>query len=305
MAKKSLLRYLGTHSLAQQYWCHQFFIFHSIQHEDEYKGFAISLAKASDGIVFIKATDRLDKKEFVQIDGQTIQQLSVEEINHILDPVGLKLGPMGTAMKTSLPVMGNVELGLFTKSARTKNISDAEFKAWKRECKKFLFTIYSDGNLNQETITNLKKKEGDSQITEHMKAGNIGESSFAEKYDGAVGCFYFGNFIIASVPDGVTEEFCYEKKTTGSLFLQNFVEPIAIAQANLYSYFFNRPEIRVQIQNKQTGQITTIQKLCDKEKAEDDLQKGIGLLRGEIKPIPPKTWKCKNCEYHEKCPIAP
>jgi hypothetical protein len=49
------------------------------------------------------------------------------------------------------------------------------------------------------------------------------------------------------VPDGLTEDFAYEYKTTRSRSLLRFMKPVAFAQADLYGYFFRRPKKRVQI----------------------------------------------------------
>lgn len=131
--------------------------------------------------------------------------------------------------------------------------------------------------------------------------GKAFESLYAEDYISFMYYFKYLNKIIIAQPDGITENFCYEFKRTRREFLVRYIAPIAIAQANLYAYFFKRPKIRVQIYVEEKDEIRTIEKDSSPEEAEKDLDEIINLLDGNQKIAPPKSWKCKNCEYKNYC----
>jgi CRISPR/Cas system-associated exonuclease Cas4 (RecB family) len=305
MGLTKIPRYLGTNTLGHMKWCHQNFIFKSIYHESEYRLLAVKLEKIPGGIEYIPLNVRQQEIEYIQLHGSELQGMSIEEVNQRLSTIGLKLGPTTGdftkwGIKTFIPVMGNTMLGIYPKEAQIDEIlEEAEYELWKRECKRKVFTIYPDGALAEGFEPTSKS----SDFTNDMVEGIKEEVELAEKYGSAQGRFEYDKFIIVCAPDGITDEFCYEFKSTRNHFLEKFIKPVAITQANLYSYFFNKPEIRVQIHIRETGEIVTIEKPIDASKAESDLQTAVKLLRGEMVPIPPKSWKCKRCEYREKCPI--
>jgi CRISPR/Cas system-associated exonuclease Cas4 (RecB family) len=106
--------------------------------------------------------------------------------------------------------------------------------------------------------------------------------------------------VVVGVPDGITEDFVYEFKTTQSRFLLQYVKPVAFTQADLYGYFFRRRGKRVQIHVVEEGRTETWEAPVDEANA-------VGVLRafklaGEGKPPPPaERWKCRRCRYRERC----
>jgi CRISPR/Cas system-associated exonuclease Cas4 (RecB family) len=144
--------------------------------------------------------------------------------------------------------------------------------------------------------------ELDSFVSPQIR-GQVLEGILAEKYATIRWNFPWEDYVILGIPDGITYRFVYEFKTTSRIFLQRFVLPVALAQANLYGFFFNRPEIRVQIYIMENNSLRTWHGEANKYEAIKLLYEFRNLEQGgEIKL--PSPWKCKNCEYREKCPYA-
>lgn len=114
--------------------------------------------------------------------------------------------------------------------------------------------------------------------------------------------FTWNDYTVIGVPDGITEGFVYEFKTTRNRYLINFVKPVALTQADLYGYFFKRDKKRVQIYVVEEATTVTWEEEINRAKAEEVLNKFKSVDEG-ASPIPPKKWKCKSCEFQEVCEI--
>jgi hypothetical protein len=77
--------------------------------------------------------------------------------------------------------------------------------------------------------------------------GLVLEELRAERYATVRWNFRWGPYIVVGVPDGITDDLSDELKTTRSRYLGSHLLPTALAQADLYGYFFNRPRKRVQL----------------------------------------------------------
>jgi hypothetical protein len=133
--------------------------------------------------------------------------------------------------------------------------------------------------------------------------GEMIETTRAEHYPTIRWNFPWKEFVIVGVPDGITDSFVYEFKTVRDSYLELFIKPVAFAQADLYGYFFQRPEKRVQICAMKENEIHTWQEKVQKEKAIDLMSSFSRLVQGE-RPVPPRPWKCKRCEYRPTCLIS-
>ncbi len=80
------------------------------------------------------------------------------------------------------------------------------------------------------------------------------------------------------------------------------MKPIALAQADLYCFFFRRPEKRVQLLWVGAGKILTIHEPLNRYRALETLNRAWEVYRG-ARPKPPKPWKCKRCKYSKICKI--
>ena len=133
-----------------------------------------------------------------------------------------------------------------------------------------------------------------------IERGRALEAHLAERHPTIRWNFAWENYVVVGVPDGITEDFVYEFKTTASRFLLRYIKPVAFAQADLYGYFFGRRRKRVQVYIEEENRIETWDEPVN-------LANALGTLRlfkeaDETQPPPPtEKWKCKRCKFREKC----
>jgi len=153
----------------------------------------------------------------------------------------------------------------------------------------------------KEVAKEIAKKEG-YQIVDDlpMERGEFYHLEDPEKYPTIRWNFNWENYVIVGVPDGITDDFVYEYKTTNKSL--HYIKPVAFAQADLYGYFFKRPKKRVKIFVKKENKTYVWEEKVDVENALDILKK-FKLADKEGWVIPPKNWKCKICKYKEKCKL--
>ncbi|MEM0050694.1 MAG: hypothetical protein QXW39_09215, partial [Candidatus Bathyarchaeia archaeon] len=99
--------------------------------------------------------------------------------------------------------------------------------------------------------------------------GEVLQRRRAEKYPTIRWNFEWEDYVVVGVPDGITDSFVYEFKTTRSPFLLNYVKPVAFTQADLYGYFFRRGMKRVQIYVTETEETITWVEKVDEGNAEE------------------------------------
>lgn len=130
--------------------------------------------------------------------------------------------------------------------------------------------------------------------------GLLFEMLYAEKYPTMTWGFGWGEFIVVGEPDGITENFIYEYKTTRVPY---YMKPVAFAQANLYAEFFKRDSLRIQILSVNDKTTSTWQVAAESENAQVTLRRFENVVIGAT-PQPPKSWKCKRCLFAVRCPIC-
>lgn len=133
--------------------------------------------------------------------------------------------------------------------------------------------------------------------------GEFLQESQAERYPTIRWHFHWAKYTVVGVPDGITDKFVYEYKTTKSRFLLNYVKPVALAQADLYGYFFQRSNKRVQIQIIEENVTETYEEAVNSTRAEDTLSAFARVDAGGP-ARPPKAWKCKGCVFQATCLIS-
>lgn len=136
-----------------------------------------------------------------------------------------------------------------------------------------------------------------------LEIGEIEQHLFAERYPTVKTFFTWGKYTVLACPDGISDDFCYEFKSTSNPFLYFYVKPVALSQVHIYSYFYKKPKVRAQIRIRSTEEIKTIKGRRDNTRVAKALDTMDKLLMGKIKPIPPRAWKCKKCEYRKECPV--
>lgn len=133
--------------------------------------------------------------------------------------------------------------------------------------------------------------------------GKILELELEENYPRIRWNFEWDKYVIIGVPDGITDKFVYEFKTTRNRFLMNYQKPVAHTQADLYGYFFRREQKRVQIHIVEEGKTETWEDKVNSTRAENLLNDFKRMNSGWTPPSP-KMWKCKSCEFNSICPIS-
>jgi len=156
----------------------------------------------------------------------------------------------------------------------------------------------------KEKITKLAEKEHAKVVSLEDAPpkfrGEIYQDFLAERYPTIRWNFEWQNYVVVGVPDGITNKFVYEFKTTGSEFLLGYVERSALAQADLYGHFFKRPNKRVQIYVMDAKETVTWHEEVNEAEV-ISLLKAFKQLDETHKFLPPQKWKCKSCEFRETC----
>ncbi|MEW6578537.1 MAG: hypothetical protein AB1435_05005 [Chloroflexota bacterium] len=183
-----------------------------------------------------------------------------------------------------------------------------------------LLNIGSDLTWNDvEKLLKKEASEPDKHKVDQERAGRLAlmneleqdpfqrgvsdQALHAEKHLSIRWNFRWGRYSVVGMPDGITEEFVYEYKNTRNRYLLRYAKPVALAQADLYGYFFQRPKKRVQIRITEEDKIETYEELIDIGRAEETLAAFAQVDEG--KPArPPVPWKCRCCEFRAECPIS-
>jgi len=130
--------------------------------------------------------------------------------------------------------------------------------------------------------------------------GRMLETSRKERYPTIRWNFPWDTYVVVGVPDGITDRFVYEFKTTRNAFIQGFRKPVALVQADLYGFLFRRAMKRVQIYVVEDQQTKTWEEDVDEESAEK-LLKDFARATSGWEPPSPRPWKCKQCEFRAEC----
>jgi PD-(D/E)XK nuclease superfamily len=132
--------------------------------------------------------------------------------------------------------------------------------------------------------------------------GYIMESLHAERYPRFSWHFPWDRYIVVGIPDGITKAFIYEFKSTGKAYFRQNQRRVGSVQADLYGLFFRRNRKRVQVYSIDTGEIDTIDEAVDKTNAERFLRNFSRVDGGEF-PRLPDAFKCRICDYANRCPL--
>jgi hypothetical protein len=135
--------------------------------------------------------------------------------------------------------------------------------------------------------------------------GLVLEEMRAERYPTVRWNFRWGPYVVVGVPDGITDGLIYEYKTTRSHYLGGQLLPVALAQADLYGYFFNRPAKRVQMYVVEEDQTRAWDLPIDRDAAESALQEFQAVDEGRRPTAPRERWKCRKCDVWAGCPVSP
>ena len=220
--------------------------------------------------------------------------ITLEEINFLLKkrsiPSGLHRTPLmmfWDADGNQVWVIKNLsDLNLLSPPFPNKIVLPGD-KSVIQQARQFVSSL--DPNIEVENLDQFPRLKG--EVFQLLKS---------EKYPTIRWNFEWENYVLVGVPDGITDRLVYEFKTTRSKFLEFYLKPVALAQADLYGYFFGRDLKRVQIYVVEENRVDTWEEEIDKNNALETLER-FKLLDDTGKAVPPKEWKCKRCEFNKLC----
>jgi len=157
-----------------------------------------------------------------------------------------------------------------------------------------------------DAILRILKGEIPKQSIEKIpptEAGMLLHMLKKERYPSIRWNFPWKDYVVVGIPDGITDTFVYEFKTTGKYGFLRFVRSVAFAQADLYGYFFKRGEKRVQIYVREKDEVLTWMEKVDTANAIKTLQNFREIDKEGKDPPPPRAWKCKPCKFREECRV--
>jgi hypothetical protein len=135
--------------------------------------------------------------------------------------------------------------------------------------------------------------------------GVVLEEMRAERYPTVRWNFRWGPYVVVGVPDGISDDLIYEYKTTRSRYLGGQLLPVALAQADLYGHFFNRPGKRVQMYVVEEDKTRAWDLPVDRDAAESALREFQAVGEGRRPSAPRERWKCRKCDVRAVCPSCP
>lgn len=276
--------FIAVADIAGMFWCNQKMIFKIKENElNIYSGYLNNIKKYGSNLS-VKELDRILKSEELEMKRRISNIKNINEKVYstkkwhiILDNKNAELSESDLEYLDSLATI-DTAMDKIEKILKKRGIKS-----------EFMAAENTESTLFDESIP--------------LDRGFLDEGKYAERYPSVRYHFDWNDYVIMGIPDGITKDFCYEFKSTTNGFSAFYIKPIAIAQAQLYSYFFKRPKIRVQILTKDNGKIATIEEKADKKKAEEILRTMDGLLKEKKSAIPPKPWKCRSCGYINQCKL--
>ena len=136
-----------------------------------------------------------------------------------------------------------------------------------------------------------------------MIRGEFSQVNNAENYFSLRWNFTWEGYVILGIPDGITDEFVYEYKSTRNKYFLELNRPVALAQADLYGYFFQRDSKRVQFRVEETAEIITWDDVADTDNAINALKLFSAVDAGWEPPSPNPGWKCNKCAVRASCSL--
>jgi len=270
------LVFVGMHNVAQHWWCTQQAVLKSRVEEPRFFG-----SYLHDRLVYayrLGLIDKLPRRDEAMLDvGREITLADVEKLHsqtrQQADGVEVYNSGVETVDKEGKRV-------LFINPAQPEALQ----QSFEREAEARNFRI---GDVEERPLVR----------------GDFFHASRAAQHPTVRWNFPWAEYTIVGVPDGLTEDFVYEYKSTRERYFLVFVRPVAIAQADLYGYFFQRQKKRVQIEIIEESKTDTYEQPVNPARAKETLDAFARVDSGQP-AHPPKPWKCRNCDFRVTCPIS-
>lgn len=149
---------------------------------------------------------------------------------------------------------------------------------------------------------NPQKAKARLQGLDWKERGRAAERLLSESYRSIRWNFEWEKYVVVGVPDGITDKFVYEFKTTGKSRYVESNKTKAFTQADLYGYFFGRQQKRIQLFIAENAQSQTWDEDVDTGNALSSLELFSRIDKG-LRPLPPEYFKCKVCSFINECPL--
>lgn len=140
-----------------------------------------------------------------------------------------------------------------------------------------------------------------SQSNDRLAVGRSAQLVHGEKYGSIRRHWFFGQFFVIGVPDGLGKHFAYEFKFSKHP-RSDFTFRHAVAQANIYATLFRKRRIRVHLVGPR-GYNKVIDGDVRKTDAANLIARAWALMSGSAIFGLPESWKCEPCRYSHLCPI--
>jgi hypothetical protein len=265
------LVFVGIHNLAQYWWCAQYAVLKSRANEIEF-----FRAWALDRLQYGRALGHFDADATLADAIELGGAITTAEVEHLL--------------------------------ARSEAVGDDRIERATPPYIGINGVAYVDPTINskmRERAEELAAAAG-LQIARGVEPpfirGLLLEASVMERYPRIRWNWEWEGYTVVGAPDGITDHFVYEFKSTDRNFFKVFKVPVLQSQGDLYGYFWKRPLKRIQRYICETKQTETSELPVDSERAMQTLTRFRHADLG-IKIVPPVSWKCSNCEYRDVCPL--
>lgn len=273
--KATNLVFLGMDTLAHYHWCPMKALFHSKQME--YTHFAAYLGDRLSYAFEIGLIDELPEEENLLDVGC---QISLTDINRLLEQRKTK----DDEIKQQPPL-----IELQGKKGDKAIVLNPQLSS--REKQEYREKAEAEG----ATIIDVNMFHPPSR-------GKILKRFIAEQHPTIRWSFNWKNYTIIGAPDGITKQFAYQFNTIKKKSRIKHLKPVAHTNADLYGYFFQRNEKKVQIYATQEKTKKTWSGNINKNRVEHTLRKFKALNQGSP-PTPPQEWKCEQCQWELECTL--
>lgn len=300
--------FVATADIASMYWCDQQMIFRIKQHEPTIYSAYLEDIKREGNLTEKELIDKIAElgkiyemeKEIEKKSTLMTRKWIIKGIFFKKDKIPPSFNLSDLISKNDLEVLDNCknELELL---AEFGEILD-KIKLKLKLAKGSLFDSYTAYPRVDNGLVDILASK--SNANPAMRRGIEDEMSFSEQYPTFRYHFNWKDYIVEGAPDGIGPDFCYEFKSTAKWYMVPFIKPVAEAQVQLYSYFYKKPKTKIEIYVSEAAKKLTYDGKADEKRAVQILERMDRLLKGKEKPIPPKEWKCRKCNYASECKIA-
>ena len=138
-------------------------------------------------------------------------------------------------------------------------------------------------------------------LDRRLARGVVLQDILAERRPTVLWAREWDRYVVVGVPDGVGGDFVYEFKST-KLRRLKYLLPVARAQANIYTWLFNKRRWVVEIFSCADLKLYRQEGEADYAEVEKTLR-GFKAVEESGEATPPMCWKCRTCEYRDRCEV--